>query len=250
MTDQQWKYQSARDLGMSSRQRLRSLRRESGLVEHLTQQAWWSVASVYLRWRQHLRVTGAHHLPASPPLALVANHSSHFDALALAAALPRRLRSRAFPIAAGDTFFETPVAARMSAFMLNALPMWRNNCGPHALKELRQRLLEEPCGYILFPEGTRSRNGEIAPFKAGIGMIVARTRAPVCPCHIRGAFEAWPPDCKRPRGGRIAVRIGPPMVFDQVENKRAGWEQIAGDLENAVRRLGESVAPDRGNLQP
>ena len=63
-----------------------------------------------------------------------------------------------FPIAAGDVFFETPAWAAFAAGIMNALPMWRKKFGPHALQELRQRLVEEPCAYILFPEGARSRD--------------------------------------------------------------------------------------------
>ena len=72
-------------------------------------------------------------------------------------ALPLRLRNCVFPLAAGDTFFETPAIAAFAAGMMNAPPLWRKNCGHHAIETLRQRPVAEPCGYILFPEGTRSR---------------------------------------------------------------------------------------------
>lgn len=123
---------------------------------------------------------------------------------------------------------------------MNALPMWRNNCGRHAIEELRSRLIEEPCGFILFPEGTRSRTGEIAPFKPGLGMIVAGTSVPVVPCHLDGAHQAWPPQSKWPKDGHhIRVRCGNALNFASIENNRDGWCRIAADLEQAVRRLSE-----------
>jgi 1-acyl-sn-glycerol-3-phosphate acyltransferase len=73
------------------------------------------------------------------------------------------------------------------------LPMWRKNCGSHALADLKQRLVEEPCGLILFPEGKRSRDGSLGPFKPGLGMLIASTNVPVVPCHVSGAFQAFPP---------------------------------------------------------
>ena len=170
---------------------------------------------------------------------MIANHTSHLDALLLAAALPCRLCDCVFPVAAGDVFFNTPAISLFSATLLNALPMWRKNCGPHALAELKKRLIEEPCGLILFPEGTRSRDGTLGPFKPGLGMLTAGTAVPVIPCHLSGAFQAFPPAARLPRPRKIRLRIGQPLVFDSVPNRRAGWEEIATRAQEAVRRLGD-----------
>ena len=118
-----------------------------------------------------------------------------------------------FPVAAGDVFFETPALSLLSAQVLNALPMWRKNCGPHALAELKERLALEPCGYILFPEGARSRDGTLKPFKAGLGMIVAGTPVPVVPCWITGAFQ---PGIRNPAGPspESRLKIGSPLIFE------------------------------------
>src|SRR5688500_16231511 len=110
-----WSYKPAADQGLSEKERLRSLRRETGLAAYLSQGAWRAAVRAYLRLYHRLEIIGAEHLPAEPPFVLVANHSSHLDAITLAAALPWRLRQSVFPIAAGDVFFETPVAAVFSA---------------------------------------------------------------------------------------------------------------------------------------
>ena len=234
----EWKYDPAHDLGLTATEHWKSLRREAGLGEFVAGHLWWLAMRAWLRTRQHLRVEGRERIPAAAPFVLVANHTSHLDALVLGAAVPGRLRASVFPIAAGDTFFETPVTAALAATLLNALPMWRRKCGPHAMEELRGRLIGEPCGYILFPEGTRSRDGALQRFKPGVGMIVAGTPVPVLPCRITGAFEAWPADRKRPRGGRVTVRIGEPLRFDDLANDRAGWEAVASRLHTAVEVLG------------
>jgi 1-acyl-sn-glycerol-3-phosphate acyltransferase len=95
-----------------------------------------------------------------------------------------RMRDQLFPLAAGDLFFEVPAIAAFSALALNALPVWRRNCGKHGLEDLRNRLLEEPCAYILFPEGKRTRTGEMGKFRAGVGMLTAGTSVPVIPCFL------------------------------------------------------------------
>ena len=239
----EWKIQPARDLGLSPTKRLRSLQRESGLAQSALHQLWWAAVRCHLAVWHRPEIHGRIHLPSHPPFVLVANHSSHLDTFVLSSILSWRWRDRIFPIAAGDTFFETPAQTCFSALAMNALPMWRRKCGSHALAELRRKLVED-CGiYILFPEGTRSRNGNMAPFKPGVGMLVAGNNVPVVPARLCGAFEAWPTCRRLPRPGRIRVELGPPMSFASVRNDREGWLQVAHRTEEAVRGLGLSCAP-------
>ncbi len=232
-----WQYKPAGDHGLKHEESLRSLKREAGLVATVTQAAWRAVVRTYMRGYHRLRVDGTEHLPASPSFVMVANHASHLDALTLGAALPWRLRRFAIPIAAGDVFFETPAVALFSAMMLNALPMWRKSCGPHVMKQLRERLITEPTIYVLFPEGTRSRDGNLGRFKPGLGMIVAESEVPVVPCYLHGAHAACPPDGKMPRPLPLHLRIGAPLHFSGIKNERAGWQEIAAQLETAVSAL-------------
>jgi 1-acyl-sn-glycerol-3-phosphate acyltransferase len=148
------------------------------------------------------------------------------------------MNSKVFPVAAGDTFFETPVAAAFASLFMNALPLWRRHCGAHALEDLRKRLVEEPCGYILFPEGSRSRTERMASFKPGVGRLVAGTGVPVIPCHLKGTYAALPPQRHWPRPVKIRLRLGSPLVFSSATNDREGWRTIARVLEEAVRELG------------
>jgi 1-acyl-sn-glycerol-3-phosphate acyltransferase len=121
--------------------------------------------------------------------------------------------------------------------MLNALPMWRKNCGPHALAELRRKLQEEKAIYIIFPEGGRTRTGSMIPFKHGLGMLVAETNVPVVPCGLVGTFEALPPIRKVPRLVKINLIIGEPLNFAATPNNREGWSQIARRVESTIRKL-------------
>ena len=236
-----WKMDPARDLGMPPTERARSLQRENGLISTGFHLAWWTMVRSYLGVWHRLTISGQEHIPAKPPFVLIANHASHLDALVLAAPLPWRQRDRIFPIAAGDVFFQTPLISTFSALMLNALPMWRKNCGPHAMKELRRRLLDEPCSYILFPEGARSRDGKMLPFKPGLGMLVAETSVPVVPCHLDGCLEALHANQVFPRPRRIRLRIGEPINFADVPNKRDGWVHIATTLEDRVKALAPAI---------
>jgi 1-acyl-sn-glycerol-3-phosphate acyltransferase len=232
-----WQLQPARDTGLTPGERFRSVRREGGLLETFAHHACFSLLRTYFAIAHRFTIIGREKLPAHGPFVLAANHCSHLDALALGAALTPRHRERAFPIAAGDVFFQTGLTSAFSAIMLNALPMWRKNCGPHALADLRRKLQEEKAIFIIFPEGGRSRSGSVMPFKHGLGMLVAETNVPVVPCGLVGTFEALPPHRKLPRPVAIKLLIGDALEFASTANDRTGWSQIAASLESRVRDL-------------
>ena len=232
-----WNYRPAADQQLKPGDSMKSVRRETGLIGATTQFGWRVLSRLYLRTYHRLSVQGLEYVPSVPPFVLVANHASHLDALVLAAALPWKLRRFAFPIAAGDTFFETKATTVFAAMMLNALPMWRKRCGAHGMAELRSRLIDDPAIYLLFPEGTRSRTGEIGSFKPGLGMLLGGADVAVVPCHLSGAFEALPPGARWPKPEKLNLRIGPPMRFGSIPNDKHGWRIISEQLEEAVRKL-------------
>jgi 1-acyl-sn-glycerol-3-phosphate acyltransferase len=236
-----WEYKPAGDAGLRPADQWRSLQREAGLPSAVAHGAWCALTAGYLRAFHRFCVEGREYLPANPPFVVVANHSSHLDAIALAVGLPPRLRDRAFPIAAGDTFFETKATAAFAAIFLNALPMWRKKCGSHAMETLRERLIEGNAIYLLFPEGTRSRDGSMADFRAGIGMLVAGTNVPVVPAYLDGCFAAMPPKARLPKPSPITLKFGAPKAFPDVTNDRAGWRELAEILQKDVHALGSSA---------
>jgi 1-acyl-sn-glycerol-3-phosphate acyltransferase len=228
----------ARDFGLPLAQRLASQSREIGLASTLIHESFRQLVRFYLRAMHRLSVAGRELLP-DPPFVLIANHSSHLDAITLAASLPLRLADRAHPIAAADTFFSSLASSAFAAYAINALPLWRKGTKPEDLAAFRSRLIEDGLIYILFPEGTRSRDGAMARFKPGIGAFVAGTPVPVVPAFLDGAFAALPPHRGWPRPVRLRLTIGPPLRFAETPNDRKGWLAVAKSCEDAVRRLGE-----------
>jgi 1-acyl-sn-glycerol-3-phosphate acyltransferase len=232
-----WSYKPARDIDLAPGERFAAVRREPGLVSTALHAIGLALGRLYMRLVHGFVVEGRARIPDAAPLVLVANHSSHVDVFALSAALPWRLALRSYPLAAGDVFFERLGRSILTAFFINALPVWRKRPKPADLALMRARLTEERCVFILFPEGARSRDGAMLPFKPGIGMLVAGTSVPVVPCHIEGAFAAWPPGRALPRLRRVRVTIGAPLTFETEPDAKAGWLTTASRLEDSVKHL-------------
>jgi 1-acyl-sn-glycerol-3-phosphate acyltransferase len=242
-----FKLEPARDRDLSGMDRYKSPQREDGLIESGLRLAWWLLLrGVFCTWNR-LRITGLEHLPSAPSFVLVANHASHLDAPLLTSLLPLAWRDQTFPIAARDVFFERLSLAAFSAVFVNAFPIVRGPSGRHGLADVRERLLSEPSILILFPEGTRTRTGEMNRFKPGIGMLVAETSIPVVPCYLSGTAEALPLHGWFVRPAHLAIRLGPPQVFSDLPNNREGWNACSLRLEEAVRALSEDAEPPLGD---
>ena len=237
-----WTYKPAADSMMKPGERFRSTRREAGLVSVSMNAAATLGVRAYLRLYHRLRIEGTENLPRRVPFIMIANHESHLDALVLVSALPLKARIETHPVAAGDVFFKNDATSLLASLFLNALPLYRKGVTSHALVDLRERVTSGHGGLVLFPEGTRSRDGTMNPFKAGLGMIVAGTSVPVVPCFLDGPFEACPANTKLPRPVRITVRVGTPLVFEQEPDSRDGWTNVAKRCEEAIRALA-SVRP-------
>jgi 1-acyl-sn-glycerol-3-phosphate acyltransferase len=233
----EWHYRPALDRELPLSKQWSCIRRETGFLSTGLRWMSWGCIKFYLRLWHRLKIEGIEHLPAKPPFILIANHTSHLDAMVLASCLRWHWRDRIFPIAAGDVFFDSTWKSVLSAGVLNALPMWRKRTSPKTLVELRQRLVEEEGVYILFPEGCRSRDGKMAHFKAGLGMFLAELPVPVVPCYLSGCYESLPAGSHLPRRRAIRVCISERKEYATVPNTREGWERIAGEMEECVSRL-------------
>jgi 1-acyl-sn-glycerol-3-phosphate acyltransferase len=188
-----------------------------------------------------LRIVGRRRIPKTGAFVLVANHGSHLDAVALACALPVRQWHHAYAAAAQDYFFQGIFRSLVAVVFTNAVPFDRRD-DPRASLELCADLL---CvsheALIMFPEGTRSPDGEVHEFRAGVGRLVAGTETPVLPAYIHGAFRAWPRGSAIPRPRRVTIAIGEPRRYLGAPPTKAGAMAVAADLRRAVMELRECL---------
>jgi 1-acyl-sn-glycerol-3-phosphate acyltransferase len=165
-----------------------------------------AIAEVDVGGRQHLAAL-------EPPVLFVANHSSHLDTPMLLSVLPPSCRNRLAVAAARDYFFARPLLGRAVSVAFNAFPVDRG-WGLRATLADCQSLRQQGYSILLFPEGTRSRTGEIGRFKRGVGLLAVQLGLPVVPIRLTGVFELLPTGRTLPRRGKVSIRVGAPLHLD------------------------------------
>ena len=232
-----WIYPTAPDLATPLTQRLLTAPRCPDLLAYSLRTAGTCLVRTWLCTCFGFRVKGRENLPADGSFVMVANHSSHLDAICLLAALPMGRIHTAYPAAAADYFFKNVPLGILSGLFMNALPFSRKGKVRQTLESCRQVLAGERNALILFPEGTRTTTGRMNPFKGGVGELVAGTATPVIPCYLDGAFDAWPKGQIIPKPQKLTLKIGKPLTFGHLWRNRPNCDRIAQELETAVRNL-------------
>ena len=237
MSPDSWKYDTAADLDQTLVDRLRHFPREPDMLVYGTRITAALVLRTWLRAYHRFAVVGREHIPREGSFVLVANHASHLDALCLVSALPMKMLHRVFPAAAQDYFFVSVPRLALATVVVNALPFNRQASIRQSL-QLCQTLLENPGNVLLiFPEGTRSGDGELSEFKPGIGMMLAGTKYPVVPCHLAGAHAALPKGNTWPRPRKLRLSIGAPRNYAGLPRGKASALEISADLRAAIEQL-------------
>jgi 1-acyl-sn-glycerol-3-phosphate acyltransferase len=197
----------------------------------------------WLRSYNRFDIIGREHLPRDRSFVLVANHTSHLDAVALLSALPVASLNRAYPIAARDYFCANKLRFALTAIIANVMLFDRDAKSADGLKLCRRMLEERGNVLVMFPEGTRSIGGRVGLFKRGIGRLVAGKPYPVVPCYLDGTHRAWPKGNLIPRPARVRLAIGEPRTYERVEHSDAGALHICADLRGAVLALASETWP-------
>ncbi|MEL6394683.1 MAG: lysophospholipid acyltransferase family protein [Planctomycetota bacterium] len=169
-------------------------------------------------------------VPRSGPLLIVSNHQSYLDPPIVGC----RVRGRQLDFLARDTLFAGPISSRFFRG-LHCIPVSRGDADVGSLKECLARL-KNGCAVLIFPEGTRSADGEIQPFKRGVSLMIKRAKCPVLPAAIEGADTAWPRGGKpRPFRHKIHVAYGEPI--EHADLIKDGPDRAIERLEHEVRAL-------------
>jgi len=160
-----------------------------------------AISLIYFRIRCH----GRHNIPKTGGVLILANHQSHLDPPLVGMVIPRRVN-----YVARDTLFKNKLFAALIN-SLDAIPIDREGLGISGLKETMRRLKRGEM-VLLFPEGTRSSDGEVHALKPGFSALVQRTGVPILPIGLDGPFDSWPRGTAAPRPKPIHIVIGEPIT--------------------------------------
>src|SRR5437764_4310865 len=190
---------------------------------------------LYLRARPY----NPERVPLTGPVIIASNHASIIDPPLIGIFV-----KRAINYLARESLFRFPVIGWVLRSW-NAVPVDREGGGAAGLRAILDRLLAGGA-IILFPEGTRTKDGQLQPARSGIGLTVIKSNAPVVPVRVFGTFEAYGRHLKFPRPRPVSVKYGQPMLFEKLraEAKTCSkprlkeiHRQIAGEIMEAIARL-------------
>jgi 1-acyl-sn-glycerol-3-phosphate acyltransferase len=195
--------------------------------------AFRAVYAAYFRWK----VFTPEHVPKTGPVILASNHSSFLDPMLVGAGLHREIN-----YLARENLFRFPVLGWI-LHRWQAVPVNREGGGAKGLKAILDRLLAGGA-IILFPEGTRSADGNLQPARSGVGLTVIKSTAPVVPVRVFGTFQAYSRHMRLPRPCRVSVKYGEPMLFERLrlEAKSCTKDRLKEIYQEVANQIMEKIA--------
>src|SRR5262245_62875400 len=195
------------------------------------------VFAVYFRWR----VYHPERVPLEGPVILAANHASFIDPPLVGSGLKRDIN-----YLARESLFRFPgIGALLRSW--NSVPVDREGGGAKGLKIILDRLLSGG-GIILFPEGTRTKDGKLQPARSGIGLTVIKSDAPVVPVRVFGTLEAYGRDLKIPRPHKIMAKYGRPMQFAALRAEAKTCSKAR--LKEIYQQIADEIMAEIAKLEP
>ncbi len=194
----------------------------------------WVVTRHVRHFCRPLDVAGLEHFDRlTGPAIVIANHTSHFDTAIVLSILPARLYDRTAVAAAADRFYTRKLKGAWFSLRYNAFPISRG--GGRAALAHSEWLLQRGWSLLMFPEGTRSRTGELLPFHAGPALLGLRQGVPVLPIYIEGAGNILPPGTRWSRPAAVRVTVGSPLTF----GGDGDVAEATANMEGAMHALAE-----------
>jgi 1-acyl-sn-glycerol-3-phosphate acyltransferase len=194
---------------------------------------FYNLAKLLARMIFSMRVIHPERMVESGPLLIAVNHSSFFDP-----PLAGICSKRGVYYLARKTLLKWPFFGPLFPAM-NVIPVERDGNDMSALREVIKKV-KDGNAVLLFPEGTRSVDGHLQPARAGIGLVIAKTGAPVLPMRIFGAYEAFPKNARRFQLSQITVVIGAPIYFSEEEishTSRETYQVLSNRVMEAIGAL-------------
>ncbi len=182
---------------------------------------------------------GQHNIPKEGPFLIAANHASHLDPPFIGAQVPRQIaffaRKSLWKGGVGSWWMDH----------VGCIPVEREGGDVNAIKRVLQTI-QSGKALILFPEGTRSDDGELQPAKAGVGLIACKTSVPVLPVRIFGSQHAFGKGRPLRPGTPVSIVFGrpiPPADYDHRSDGKERYQRASERIMAAISELKEPTAP-------
>lgn len=189
---------------------------------------WRAASHAILRLFYGYRAENIAAVPQHGPLLIVANHESFLDPTVVGAAV----RHRHLDYVCRESLYRIPLFGPFVR-SLNTIPISRDGGDPASVKEILRRL-SQGRAVVVFPEGARSEDGELQPFKRGVLLLLRRAKCPVLPAAVLNTYPLWPRQRRLPRIGglRVGVRFGRLIPAEEL---------LGEEPEAALKRLEQEV---------
>lgn len=188
--------------------------------------AFRALLKALLLLRVRTDVSGLRNIPASGPFILVANHQSVLDPILVQTTCPRPLHTFTKSTQFSGAFFRWVLAR------VYGIPTRRYRIDPQVVRVALRRL-DEGKGVGIYPEGERSWDGALQPFRQGTIRLLLKAGVPVVPCGIDGSYDVWPRWSRRIRRFRVRIRFGEAIHWPALNDR----EQREVAAPEAARRL-------------
>ncbi len=219
---------------------------------------WWVVfpffTKTYMKLCFRMKLFGTSNIPLEGPALYVGNHQSFLDPIVFGLLT----YARPFHPMVRQSLYDT----RLGGWIMRgfqSIPIDRSK-GESAPMKAALAHPQKGKRIIIFPEGTRTQDGSLQPFKRGLVLLIKRAKCPVVPMAVEGSYDAWPTQCKRPRWrGRIMAEAGEPIDAEElmkdgpdaaVERLRHEIEMLRMTLRGRIRDAtkGRLPAPGPGDV--
>ena len=206
----------------------------------LSKRLWYDFLRVFFRVLGvavcRIRVFGREHVPATGGALVVSNHQSHLDPILVGLSCDRRLN-----FVARDTLFGF-APFRWLIYSLDAIPIDREGIGLGGLKESLRRLKDGEM-LLIFPEGTRTRDGEVGHLKPGFIALARRSKVPLLPIALDGAFDSFPRLSRFPLPAVIHTRFAAPLFPEDIA--KLDDEALMREVDRRIRESHAQIRASR-----
>lgn len=190
----------------------------------------------YFRFYHQLKVMGNIPDLEGKSYIIISNHSSHLDTPLIFSCFPLKYVNRIRALAAKDYFFSNPLVRILTHLLCNLIPISRKSADFTSISMCNE-MLKKGNNVVIYPEGTRTRNGIMGEFKPGVGIFLKKECPSVLPVYIKGTYKAMNYKMKYPHQQLVEITFGNPIVFNRESISKMSNEEIAEKIQKEVVKL-------------